>query len=89
MSLLGDLARLSQELSECPHPNKKRWHYEWQAQNAADHIGGLKPYKCVCGMWHNTTDTSPEADPPCPVCGAPGGEWGPACGCYEEIHYGD
>ena len=24
----------------------------------------------------------------CPVCGAENDDYGPGCGCYEDIHYG-
>lgn len=83
-----DLERFRDDISTCPHPWKLRFENKRDAMDHAVDLG-LKVYKCVCGDWHMTGQCSEYVDPECPICGAPIDDWGPGCGCFEELHYGD
>ena len=82
--LVHDLLAFRTNISECPHPTKKRFKTEAAAQRRADTLG-LEIYECVCGMWHMTGQCTRE--PSCPICGAPIDEY-TDCGCYAEIMWG-
>lgn len=81
-----DLDAIHADLSICPHPEKKRYKTERQAEIWAERRG-LNYYLCRCGLYHLT---SRGIKPYCPLCGADLDEdgWGPDCGCFADIHYG-
>ena len=80
-----DMRSLKLRMARCPHPNKLRFATEADAIKKADSIGGMDVYHCRCGMYHMTTR------PRCPICGSDIDDegWGPDCGCFAELHFGD
>ena len=72
MGLIAQLKRVRNHLSECPHPNKVRFHSEGAAERRAAQLG-MEHYKCVCGKWHLTGQCTHHFDDEvlCHVCGLP------------------
>jgi hypothetical protein len=88
MDLATQLERTREFLSFCPHPSKVIFRSMAKARKRAREIGGLLPYKCVCGKFHLTTDVKNPKEPECPICGSPIDER-VSCGCFEDLHWGN